>query len=74
MALSTGTELIDKINAGILGQDKAFFEGIAALRLKKITKYWHKRPKWILSINSVPVLNYKMGGFLGSRHFLAKDF
>ena len=42
-----------------MGQDKAFFEGIAALRLKKITKYWRKRPKWILSINSVQVLRCK---------------
>ena len=58
---STWTELIDKINAGILGQDKAFFEGIAALRLKKITKYWRKRPTWILSINSVQVLKVITG-------------
>jgi len=33
--LSTGAELIDKINSGILGQEKAFFEGIASLWLKK---------------------------------------
>ena len=59
LRISIRTELFDKIDEGVLWQDKAFFEGIAALRLKKITKYWPERPKWILSNNYVQVLKTK---------------
>jgi hypothetical protein len=39
-----------------LSQDKAFFEGIVVLLLKKITQYWLKRPKKIVTTNFDPVL------------------
>jgi hypothetical protein len=54
--LSTGAKLVDAIIEGVLSQDKAFFEGIVRLLLKKITQYWLKRPKKIVTTNFDPVL------------------
>jgi hypothetical protein len=54
--LSTGAKLVDAIIEGVLSQDKAFFEGIVVLLLKKITQYWLKRPKKIVTTNFDPVL------------------
>jgi hypothetical protein len=55
--VSTRAKLVDAIIEGVLSQDKAFFEGIAVLLLKKITQYWLKRPKRIVITNFDPVLN-----------------
>jgi hypothetical protein len=54
--ISTGSKLVDAIIEGVLSQDKAFFEGIVGLLLKKITQYWLKRPKRIVTTNFDPVL------------------
>jgi hypothetical protein len=56
--ISTGAKLVDAIIEGVLSQDKAFFEGIVVLLLKKITQYWLKRPKKIVTTNFDPVLKY----------------
>jgi hypothetical protein len=57
--VSTGAKLVDAIIEGVLSQDKAFFEGIVVLLLKKITQYWLKRPKKIVTTNFDPVLKFQ---------------
>jgi hypothetical protein len=58
--ISTKTKLVVVIIEGIMGQDKAFFEAIVVLLPKKITKYWLKRPKKIVTTNFDPVLMFSV--------------